>query len=314
MPADRSSTTRSLTLEALARPSGAFAMVALDQRESLRTMLAAQAPDEPVLDRALTDFKVAAARALSPHASAILLDVAYGLEPVLAAQALAPGTGLLVAADALRQPAGGLVEGTSVDEAVFADERATERADAFKLLVIWRAGRERDLRERTVRRFLDASRERGRPGVVEAIVRPDPGERLTPEEHADRVLEAAIELGALGPDLYKAEVPTLGLADEAAIEAASRRLTDALPCPWVVLSNGVRPERFDEAALAACRGGASGFLAGRAIWIESIGSDDPLRHLETVAAPRLAELAARVDGAARPWTAATGATGAPGRP
>lgn len=291
-------------LAAIAQASGAFAMVALDQRESLRTMLAgASRAGGPVPDRALSSFKVDAARALTPHASAVLLDAAYGLGPVLEAGVLAPGCGLIVAADRLVQPPGGIVEDTAVDGAVFADPEVTGRADAYKLLVIWRGGRDRSLRAATVRAFLDACRQHGRPSIVEGIVRPDPGHRLTPEQHAELVVEAAVELTDAGPDLYKAEVPSLGLADDDAVSAAAARVTEAISCPWVVLSNGVRPERFDDAAVAAARGGASGFLAGRAIWMESIATDDPCAHLEAVAAPRLAALAERIDGVARPWNA-----------
>lgn len=287
-------------LAPLARPSGAFAMVALDQRESLRTMLGG----ESIADEALTRFKIDAARALSPNASAVLLDVAYGLGPVLEAGVLAGGCGLIVAADALVQEPGGIVEDTAVDDAVFADPDITSRADAYKLLVIWRPGRDRARRAATVRAFADACREHGRPGIVEGIVRPDPGTALTPERHAELVVEAAVELTEAAPDLYKAEVPSLGLADDSSITTAAERLTDAIASPWVVLSNGVRPERFDDAAIAAARGGASGFLAGRAIWLDSIAADDPRTHLETVAAPRLAALAQRIDGVARPWSAA----------
>jgi sulfofructosephosphate aldolase len=286
-------------LNAVAQPSGAFAMLALDQRESLRTMLAGQAPaGEGVPDGALTRFKVDAARILSPHASAVLLDVVFGLGPVLDARALAPGCGLIVAADRLIQPPGGIVEDTAVDESVFDDALVTEWADAYKLLVIWRRGRDRAQRAATVQAFLDACGRLGRPGIVEGIVRPEPGEQLTPTQHATLVREAAVELADLGPDLYKGEVPSLGLATDDEISDASRQVTDALPCRWVVLSNGVRPDRFDDAAVAACHGGASGFLAGRAIWMESIATNDPRAHLETIAAPRLASLAARVDAVA----------------
>jgi sulfofructosephosphate aldolase len=292
-------------LATLARPSGAFAMVALDQRESLRTMLAgAPGAGDPVADHALRDFKVDAARALSPHASAVLLDTPFGLGPVLDAGVIAPGCGLIVAADRLDQPPGGIVEDTTVDETVFGEALVAGHADAFKLLVIWRRGRNRASRSSTVHIFLDACRAAGRPGIVEGIVRPDELERLTPDQHSDLVLEAALELTESAPDLYKAEVPSLGLADDEAITAAATRMTAAITCPWVVLSNGVRPERFDDAAVAASRGGASGFLAGRAIWIESIATEDPRAHLETVAARRLAALATRIDGVARPWTAA----------
>ena len=283
-------------LHALARPGGGFAMLALDQRESLRTMLAgAEHAGEVVPDEALSRFKVDAARALSPHASAVLLDTAFGLGPVLEAGAIAPGCGLIVAADLLEQPAGGIVEDTSVDGAVFDDPEVAERADAFKLLVIWRRERDRARRTATVGAFLEACRRRRRPGIVEGIVRPGPDERLTPERHVELVLEAAVELAEQGPHLYKAEVPSLGLAADGQITDAARRLTAALSCPWVVLSNGVRPDRFDDAAVAACLGGASGFLAGRAIWMESIATEDPRAHLDAVAAPRLATLATRVD-------------------
>jgi len=90
-------------------------------------------------------------------------------------------------------------------------------------------------------------------------------------------------------------VPTLGRSDDEAIRRAAETITDAIDCPWVVLSNGTPPERFDAAMLAACRGGASGFLAGRAIWTASLVAPDPATHLETVAAPRLGALAAAVD-------------------
>ena len=287
-------------LAALARPSGAFAMLALDQRESLRTMLEPRYPGG-VPPTAVAEFKVRAARALTPYASAVLLDTASGLEQVDAAGARAEGCGLIVAADRLTQARGGPVASTDADEAVLADEALAERVDAYKLLVIWRAGRDADQRERAVRTFLEGCRRRGRPGIVEAIVRSDDGRALEPDRHVDLVVEAAAELGSFGPDVYKAEVPTLGQADDAAIAAGARRLSDTLSCPWVVLSNGTALERFADAAVAACRGGASGFLAGRAIWLDAIAAPDLDQHLDTVAARRLRELATRIDDVARPW-------------
>jgi sulfofructosephosphate aldolase len=282
----------------LARPSGAFAMLALDQRESLRTMLRPR-HDGEVPDAALRKFKVAAARALTPHASAVLLDVESGLEPVESAGARAPGCGLLVAADRLTQEPGGVVEDTDTDDEVLADDAVAAIADGYKLLVIWRPDGDREARAESVGRFVEGCRRRGRPGIVEGIVRASA--EPSPDEHTALVIAAGQELAGYGADLYKAEVPTLGRAPDNAVTAASRRLTEALPCPWVVLSNGTAGERFPTAALAACRGGASGFLAGRAIWLDAIGSDDVEGHLRTVSADRLRELAGAVDAVARPW-------------
>lgn len=282
-------------LMALARPSGGFAMLALDQRESLRAMLAAQRSG-PVADAEIARFKVDAARALSSFASAILVDAGVGLPAIRDARALAPGCALIVAADRLTQQPGGPVEWTEVDDAVVADDGLASEAAAFKLLVIWRRGEERP-RARVVTAFVDACRRRGRPAILEGIVRLEGGATLDPGGHASLVREAAVELTSFGPDLYKAEVPTLGAADDEAIESASAELTAAIRCPWVVLSNGTSPERFDAATVAACRGGASGFLAGRAIWTASISAPDPAAHLQAVAAPRLARLAEAVDAA-----------------
>jgi sulfofructosephosphate aldolase len=277
-------------------------MLALDQRESLRTMLR-DAGAEPT-DAAVAAFKVAAARALTPHASAVLLDVETGLGPVRDAGAVAQGCGLIVAADRLVQEVGGPVESTETDTAVLEDEAVGAIADAYKLLVIWRPGRDESARERTVRTFLDGCRRRGRPGIVEGIVRSTDGSPVAPLRHADLVLEAAAELGAQGPDVYKAEVPTLGAGSDAEIAEGARRITDALACPWVVLSNGTPADRFPDAAVAACRGGASGFLAGRAIWQASIRAPEVAADLQANAAARLRELATRIDGVARPWTEA----------
>jgi sulfofructosephosphate aldolase len=272
-------------------------MVALDQRESLRTMLAAVRGPDAAADADLTAFKVDAARALTPFASAVLLDVDFGLEAVRAARAIAPGCGLIVAADRLTQRAGGPVEDTDVDDAVLDDDVIATIADAYKLLVIWREGTEQR-RAAVVSRFVAGCRRRGRAAVVEGIVRDaEGGSPADPSVHADLVRAAAMELAAFGPDLYKGEVPTLGRGTDDEIRGAAEAITAAIDCPWVVLSNGTPADRFDAAMLAACRGGASGFLAGRAIWTASIAAADPVRHLGTVAAPRLASLAAAVDGA-----------------
>jgi sulfofructosephosphate aldolase len=74
-----------------------------------------------------------------------------------------------------------------------------------------------------------------------------------------------------------------------------------LPVPWVVLSQGVDPADFPGAVEASCKGGASGTLAGRAVWTPAVPDDDPTAALRTYSVPRLHELAAIVDADGRPW-------------
>lgn len=313
-------------LDQLARPSGTFAMVALDQRDTLRTIVRERTGRTPG-EAELRAFKVAAARLLSPASSAVLLDRELGLEPVLEAGALAPGCGLIVAADRLVQAPGGPVTATDLDDTLDAAGLAAAGAVALKLLVIWRNGAERGRVEDTVGRFVARCRGAGLVSLVEALARPpfaEAGGGPAPTtaatgpagwDHEAACLDAAAALGALGPDVYKAEVPFLGRASGPAIEAAAARRTALLPCPWVVLSNGVALDDFPAAVDAACRGGASGFLAGRAIWSDSLvppatPEGGPLDGVEerlgAVALPRLRALGATVDAVARPWSAACG--------
>ena len=68
-------------LDPLRRPSGAFAMLAVDQREALRVMMTeAIGADQPVSDEAVVEFKLTAARLLTPYASAVLIDRQFAFD------------------------------------------------------------------------------------------------------------------------------------------------------------------------------------------------------------------------------------------
>ena len=95
-------------LAGLARANGTFAMLAIDQRESLRTLLVAAG--HGAADADLSAFKVAVARYLSPAASGMLVDRDYGLGAIVAADAVAPTCGLIVAVDRFTQAPGGPLE------------------------------------------------------------------------------------------------------------------------------------------------------------------------------------------------------------
>lgn len=296
-------TTYERRMARIARPSGTFAMVAMDQRESLRAMFAERMPGEIALERRVA-FKLAVARILSPHASAMLVDAPEGLEPILGERALAPSCGLIIAADALVQPAGGAVDDTALDDDVDLQAAGARGAVAAKLLVIWKPDRPASARAELVEAFLERSRAAGLPGIVEGVVRPPAGtEEAAWTEREDALLEATAEFGSYRPDVYKAQVPLNGTGDPGEITERCRQMTDVLPCPWVVLSSGVSIEDFPAAVDAACRGGASGFLAGRAVWRDAIGPD-PEPALRERSVPRLQRLAEIVDTVARPWTEA----------
>jgi len=274
-----------MTLDALARANGTFAMVAMDQRESLRTMLAAHHDDAD--DARMRCFKLAVARELAPYASGFLID-----EPYLDDLSLPPTCALIVAVDSLQQPPGGLVEDTEFDASVV-DAAREAGAAALKLLVIWRDDERRDHRLETARRFVETARSAGLLSVLEGVVRADDREAA--------IVEAARELSSVGPDLYKVEVPLHGRASPEELEQRCAELDAALDVPWVVLSQGVDPDDFPCAVEAACRAGASGMLAGRAVWTSVLPADDPTDLLRERSVPRLRELGEIVDRCGRPW-------------
>jgi sulfofructosephosphate aldolase len=203
-------------LAPVARPSGGFAIVAMDQRESLRAMFADAGGRAS--DAELVSFKVAVTRVLSPSASALLLDVDYGVAPALDAHALAPSCALIVAADRLEQRAGGPVTDTDLDERIDPGAVRAFGAVALKLLVVWRDDRKRDRRREMVERFTSLCADSGLASVVEGVVRGPEG-----FDREAGIVESARELGARC-DLYKAEVPLFGRAthDEIAERARAR--------------------------------------------------------------------------------------------
>jgi tagatose 1,6-diphosphate aldolase/sulfofructosephosphate aldolase len=89
------SQTRSL--DDIATEGGTFAIIAMDQRNTLRRMFTAVGRDGT--DQELRDAKADVARALTPLASGLLSDPTYGVPAITAAGALAATCGLLVAAE-----------------------------------------------------------------------------------------------------------------------------------------------------------------------------------------------------------------------
>ncbi len=284
------------TLDAIARPDGTFAMVAMDQRESLRHMFDLAGRGRPD-DDVLVDFKVAVAEELGALASGFLIDRHYGFARVR--DILPSTTGLILAADALTQRDGGPVEETAIDDGATADLAGVS---ALKLLLIWRRDARRADRVAMAERFIGLCRDRGVLSVLEPVVRAVDADG--DEWDADAAIrEAARELSPLRPDLYKAQVPMAGTGDERSQRIASARLNDCMSGPWVVLSQGVARDDFEPAVRAACLEGASGFLAGRALWSDVVGADDVRNQLRARSVPRLRSLIDTVAEVARPWSA-----------
>jgi tagatose-1,6-bisphosphate aldolase len=294
------------TLADIASADGVFAIIAMDQRNTLRRMFTAVDIDASEED--LRTVKADVARALTPAATGMLLDPTYGVPAVTEAQALASGCGLLVAAEpSIRDSYNGEPR-TRRDPELNARWVAAQGGDAVKFLVQLRADRpvaksgEPDL----AAEVLDVCKEivtdcasAGLPSVIENLVYALPGEQLSGKAREDAIINAAAALDELDIDLLKLEYP--GSPD------GCRRLADVLHRPWAVLSAGVPFEQFSDVLnIAFDEGGASGFIAGRSIWREALPLKGAERQhfLDNIARPRLDDLVAVASQRARPWTEA----------
>lgn len=303
-PTSTEATARS-GLASIADENGVFSIVAMDQRNTLRRMFAAVGHEADEQD--MRQAKIDVAAALTPLASAILLDPTFGVPAVTGAGALATNCGLLVAAEPADRGNYNGEPRTHRDPALNAEWVSAMGGDAVKFLVQLRPGRPIGDGPDIAAEVLDVVREvvadckaSGVPSVVENLIYQLPGEEpWTAQQREDLIVEAAALIAETGADLIKLEYP--GSA------RGCRRIAEAVDGPWAVLSAGVGFEEFQNVLRISCdEGGASGFIAGRSIWKEAIGLDGQARQefLDTVARQRLQTCLDTVSGRARPWTEA----------
>lgn len=297
------SITSQTSLHDIATPEGTFAVLAMDQRNTLKRMYAAAGVNDPS-DDDLIDFKADLLEGLNGSASGFLLDPTFGT-PALS-RLDSPTFGVLVAAEPSSRGNHNGEPRASRDPELNAAWVHSLGGHAVKFLIQLRADRraapgEPDLAaealEVTAAVIADC-RESGAPSVIENLIYPLPGEEpLSPERRADAIIEAAVALDALEPDLLKLEYP--------GSPEACRKLVASIKSPWAVLSAGVGFDEFADVLKVSCdEGGASGFIAGRSVWKDTVGMDSTQRRmfLANEGRRRLDGLVSAMDGRARPWT------------
>lgn len=281
------------TIKDLTRPSGGFAMLAVDQREAMRSMFAAAGMIPPIKDHVLTDFKVNGAKILSPYASAILIDQQFCYQEIVKQKAVAPNCAMIVAADKFIAGNGIPVDSVVIDKNINPAQIKKEGGKALKLLVLWRSDEDPQQRLDMVKEFNQLCHKNDLVSIIEPVVRPPrKGDKFDREK---AIIAAAKELGDSGSDLYKVEMPLFGKGNAKALLESSKELNDQINMPWVILSSGVDANLFCRAVRIAMTAGASGFLAGRAVWSSVIGLPDTELMFRDLSVPRLQRLGEIVD-------------------
>lgn len=280
-------------LQDIARSSGGFAMLAVDQREAMRNMFAAVGFKQPIKDFVLTDFKVNAAKILSPFASAVLIDQQFCYQQIVDSTAISKNCAMIVAADEFIPGNGIPVDSVVIDTNINPKQVKKDGGKALKLLVLWRSDEDPLERLAMVKEFNSLCHDNGLLSIIEPVVRPPRKGLEFNRELA--IINAAKELGNSGADLYKVEMPLFGKGTQKELLIAAKKLNEHINMPWVILSSGVEANLFCRAVRIAMEAGASGFLAGRAVWSSVIGLPDTELMLKDISAPRLQHLGEIVD-------------------
>ena len=135
----------------------------------------------------------------------------------------------------------------------------------------------------------------------------DPNRPLSNAERRQCVVDNARFFTQRGVDILKMEFPLDCNAepDETIWVAAVQELDAACTVPWTLLSAGVGFDIFLQQAKVACAGGASGVVAGRAIWGDALALPDQPQEewLATAGRERMARLTAVCAGLGRSWQA-----------
>lgn len=292
-------------LKATSKANDIFTILAFDQRGSFRRML----PDGTSYEEAV-QIKEDVVIPLSNYASAALLDSTYGLTPALKMSGQA---GVLLALEK-----SGYSGDSTYRKMEFQDDWSVAKikkfgAAAIKLLVYYNpeSGELATEIEEMVSGIIAECRTHDIPVFLEPLSYSlEEGVSKESAEFAairpNLVKETARKLGALKPDVLKLEAPIDVHHNDNRDEwrTACEAVSEVSPVPWVILSAGVDFEIFEEQTKIACQAGASGFLAGRAIWKESatMTADERAAFIEGKATERIQKLIDVAMEYGRPWT------------
>ena len=299
-------------LQELSNQDGLMTVLALDQRGSLIKALGIQKND-PDLYQAVRTFKLEVTEYLLPHCSAVLLDPEYSAAEAISAGLISGQKGLVVATEE-----SGYIENPDGRENRVIPNWSLAKAkrmgaSAAKLLSYYNPNihKPSKIQEEFILKLVKQAKSLDLPLLLEpmsysnnASMPKNSAEfaKLRPEI----VLNTAKRLGALGVDLLKLEFPCdVNFETDVSVwKSSCAAITEAAPVPWLLLSAGVDFPVFKEQLRVACQAGASGFVAGRAIWKESTALTGSKRteFLKTTAVDRVKELVEIVDNFSDPWT------------
>ncbi len=279
--------TKADRLKRLSTPEGIIAAMAIDQRKSLRIMIAGAAgvPLESITDAQLGEFKQTVVRHLTPYASAVLIDPEFG-GPAIGHQAQGCGLLLTYEMDGYENPRPNRMLALMPEWSV--RRLAEAGADGIKILLSWNPfddPRPNDAKRVLIERIGAECHANGLPFFLEPVSY-DPEGKLDPKSKDYALRKPEIVVRTMEEfsdrryhvDVLKVEFPVNvtfvgdAYSREAALDFYRQADTAARGIPYIYLSAGVSAADFRQALGLAADSGArySGVLCGRATWQDGV--------------------------------------------
>lgn len=284
-------------LQSVSTADQVFAILAIDHISALAGVVRPTDPSSVTTDE-LVEIKAKLVELLAADASGVLLDPVLALEPIIRSGVLPGSVGMLVAVEdgdyASLQGPPRLFEGWDVARA------AANGATAIKCSFWYDPFTPSEAAHQFVADLVAGCDLHGLPLFAEPLVPKTASASLR-----SIVVETARKIGGLGVDILKLEFPSSHplSGGESEWSDACAELTEASPRPWTLLSGGAGFDTYAKQLAVACENGASGYVAGRAVWQDLVANGIPTEGPELAEARRRIDLLSEIATShATPWS------------
>jgi len=306
----------------MADDKGYFKMMAVDQRPPIKNPIAAHYGTKEAPYDDVARFKALLVETLQAEATAVLMDPHYAIPTGI--HLLSPAKGLIVTLEdsVFEDTDDGRLSAEIDNWSVGKIKRMG--GDAVKALIWYRpdaAPAVSAAQQDVAKRMGEACAKFDIPFLLELLVYPlaadahRTGDYIEMKgKNADHVLQSVAEFAKpdYGVDVFKLEspleadaVPGVGNEDWESAQALFDEMGRLAGRPWVMLSAGAGKDQFRRILTHAYRAGASGFLAGRAIWLDAFEKFPDWAAMQSdlkgEASRYMGELCDLTESEAQPW-------------
>lgn len=282
--------------------NGKFKVFAIDHRDVFSQMVkdAGRYTGEP----SVVDEKLRIIGSVSKNVSGYLLDPFYALPECIIEEKLPSSVGFMVNIENSDYRVESFVTNSCIEN--FSPRKIKKLgASAVKMFLYYNPESEyAEGAEKSIEKVAVECKKCGIPFLIEPVLYPCGKEGISPEDREELTYETVRRLSKLPIDIFKIDFPgNVDVFSEKRNIEICKKISNMLDVPWVIMSSGVDNETFEKQLYCACKGGASGYVVGRAVWKDYVLCPDGERDANMKAMnDRLRSFNKIVDKYAHPWT------------